>query len=246
MQIRQKTNNSKLIKSALFYILLGATVSSFAASNIPLNSKAGSKILVSSLNNNYANQFLAETKYFTYQVNTSFCAIATSTIVLNTLSINPPDDKNFGKYKLFTQYNIFTNELTTKTGISESSILGHGLTLAQTTDLLNSFSGVAATMYSTESYNEASSKKIIIKALKSDKQLVMVNILRSDMQETGGGHFSPVAAYDPKSDNFLFMDVATFKEYGPTWVPSHTLYDGMHTKDGNAYRGFIIVQKSSR
>ena len=241
----KKINNLGLIKSLLLSILLSIAASSFAASNTPLNSKAGSKMLTSSLTNNYASQFLAETKYFTYQVNTSFCAIATSTIVLNTLNITPPDDKNFGKYKLFTQYNIFTPELTTKTGISESSILGEGLTLAQATQLLNSFNGVLTKMYSSESYDEAHSKKIIIEALKSDKQLVMANILRSDMQESGGGHFSPVVAYDPASDSFLFMDVASFKEYGPTWVPFHALYKGMHTKDGNTYRGFIIVTKSN-
>lgn len=239
----QNFSYSNFLKGLFLAALVCVGANSYASGVTLLNSKGGSKMLVSSLSSGYAQQFLDEVKYFTYQENTSYCAVATSVIILNTLGITPPEDKNFGKYKLFTQNNIFTPDVVSKSGISESTIIGHGLSLSQETQLLNSIDGVSATMYSTESLSADKVKKIIVTALKTDNQLVIANILRSNMQESGGGHFSPLVAYDPKSSNVLFMDVASFKQYGPTWVPFNALYEGMHTKDGDSYRGFIIVSK---
>lgn len=230
----------------IFYILIFCFfTNTFAQNIVALNSDSGAKMLSSSLIGGNARQFLAEVKYFTYQENLSFCGPTTAVIILNTLGIMPPEDKNFGKYKLFTQDNIFTAQTVNKTGITESAIIGRGLTLDQEAQLLNSYPGVIATAYSTESLTYAQAKKIILKALKSNKQLVVANILRSSMRESGGGHFSPVAAYDAKTNNVLFMDVAAFKEYGPSWIAFQDLYNGMHTKDGDRYRGFILVSKSS-
>jgi hypothetical protein len=129
----------------------------------------------------------------------------------------------------------------TKTGIN-AAYVKHGLKLAEETKLLNSFSGIKATSYSTESLTVAQTRDIIVNALKSNTNLVIANIFRGKMDESGGGHFSPVAAYEKNSDNVLFMDVASFK-HGSTWVPMKTLYNAMHTKDGNTYRGFILVSK---
>lgn len=207
----------------------------------PLDSDAGSKMLTSSISSGYASQFLTEIRYFTPQQNLSFCSIATSSIILNTLGVTPPNDNNFGKYKIFTQNNLFTPELLTKTGIN-AAYVKHGLKLAEEAKLLNSFPGIAATAYSTESLTLTQTRTLIVNALKSNTQLVIANIFRGKMDESGGGHFSPVAAYEAKSDNVLFMDVAAFK-HGPTWVPMTTLYNAMHTKDGNTYRGFILVGK---
>lgn len=232
------------MRAALFIMLFSIYCNVFAQNITLLNSDAGGKMLVSSINSGYAKQFLSEVKYFTYQENTSYCGVATAAIILNTLSITPPEDKNFGKYKLFTQNNLFTADMIRKTGLTESSILGHGLTLAQETQLLNSFDGIKARAYPLESLTETQSKKIILHALKSNNQLVIANILRDSMQESGGGHLSPVVAYAPKSDDVLFLDVTSFKPYGPTWVPFHVLYNAMHTKDGNSYRGFILVSKT--
>ena len=237
---RDEYNNTKF-KKIWLVILIFISNMTFASNNIPLNSDLGAKMLVNSMENNYAAQFLAETKYFTYQENTSFCAIATAAIVLNTLGIISPDDKTFGKYKLFTQTNIFTDDLTKKTGISESMIINRGLSLSEENKLLNSFGDVNSVMYPIES--NLNYKEIIIEALKSNSHLVVANVSRNGIQQSGGGHLSPIVAYDPKTDSVLFMDVASYQPYGPTWISFDVLYQGMHTKDGNNYRGFLVVSK---
>jgi hypothetical protein len=58
-----------------------------------------------------------------------------------------------------------------------------------------------------------------------------------------GGHISPLAAYDAKSDRFLVLDVARYK-YPPVWVRTADLFGAMNTvdKDNNGKtRGFVLV-----
>ena len=44
----------------------------------------------------------------------------------------------------------------------------------------------------------------------------------------GGGHFSPLAAYNGKADDLLLMDVARYK-YPPFWVDTDLLWQAMAT-----------------
>jgi hypothetical protein len=230
------------MKKWLFLLVVCISPNVFALT--ALNSSRGADMLASSLQAHYADSFLSEVRYFTSQQNTTFCGIASAIIILNTLNITPPKDEAFGEYRLFTQDNLFTTDGIKKSKIKKDAVLTEGLTLSQETQLLNSFPNVKATMYSSRKLSLEKTKAILLKVLKSNKQLILANILRSHMDEKGGGHFSPVVAYDPKSDSVLFMDVAVYK-YGPTWVPIKTLYSGMYTKDGNSYRGFIVISNTS-
>jgi Phytochelatin synthase len=58
---------------------------------------------------------------------------------------------------------------------------------------------------------------------------------RRVLQQTGSGHFSPIAAYDQESDSVLIMDTARFK-YGAHWVHLPLLYDAMQSLDPNTGR----------
>lgn len=65
---------------------------------------------------------------------------------------------------------------------------------------------------------------------------------RSNLGQTGEGHFSPVAAYHSPSDACLVLDVARFK-YSPYWVPVGDLYDAMVPEDDatGRSRGWMIM-----
>jgi hypothetical protein len=56
------------------------------------------------------------------------------------------------------------------------------------------------------------------------------------------GHFSPIGAYDMKSDRVLIMDVDS-KWYPPYWAPASELFRGMVTRDHAAdhYRGYLHI-----
>lgn len=69
---------------------------------------------------------------------------------------------------------------------------------------------------------------------------VLINYHRRVLKQKGGGHISPIAAYDAKKDAFLVLDQATFK-YPFTWVPTQLLYDAANTRDGATSRGILLI-----
>lgn len=229
-------------KIFILIILLYAKIS-FANSIILLDSTPGKEMLINSLHSNTGDLFLNEIKYFAPQKNLTNCGPTSIAIALNTLKITPPDDVNYSPHHLFTQDNIFTQELINKTSISPNLVKHHGLTLMQVTSMLNTYNNIKAKAFSPPQISENQAHEIIIKAILTKNTIVIVNILRSRMDESGGGHFSPLAAYDKITDSVLFMDVSPYREYGPVWVPFHILYQAMNTKDGNNNRGFIIIRR---
>ena len=75
---------------------------------------------------------------------------------------------------------------------------------------------------------------------------VIVNYLRKSIGQERGGHISPLAAYDAKSDRFLILDVARYK-YPPVWVTASDLFAAMNTTDAsnnNKTRGYVLVTKA--
>jgi glutathione gamma-glutamylcysteinyltransferase len=78
------------------------------------------------------------------------------------------------------------------------------------------------------------------------RPILLANFARKLLNQTGDGHFSPLAAYAPESDMVLIMDVARFK-YPPHWVPSRTIYEAMQTSDkAGKPRGYLLVRASDK
>jgi len=73
-------------------------------------------------------------------------------------------------------------------------------------------------------------------------KILIASYDRKALGQTGSGHFSPIAAYDPVSDCVLILDVARFK-YGPHWVSLSTLYEAMlpHDPDTHQSRGYVFL-----
>ena len=73
---------------------------------------------------------------------------------------------------------------------------------------------------------------------------LLVNFSRTTLSDdnTGGGHFSPLAAYNRTADDLLLMDVARYK-YPPFWVDAELLRQAMATTDTTSgrHRGFNVV-----
>lgn len=73
---------------------------------------------------------------------------------------------------------------------------------------------------------------------------VIVNFARRKLGQSGGGHFSPLVAYDPKSGSFLLADVAVAK-WPPLWVKGKVLFSAMKragSRDDTPSRGFILIR----
>jgi hypothetical protein len=86
----------------------------------------------------------------------------------------------------------------------------------------------------------------LIAALGQPDSRVIVNFNRASLGQEGGGHFSPLVAYDAASDSFLILDVARYK-YPPAWVAFQDLDTSMRTLDPDSglSRGVLIVTRSA-
>lgn len=75
---------------------------------------------------------------------------------------------------------------------------------------------------------------------------LVASFSREVLGQTGDGHFSPIAGYDPQSDHILVLDVARFK-YPPWYVPLELLFKAMRTTDPatGLSRGYAWVAASS-
>ena len=75
---------------------------------------------------------------------------------------------------------------------------------------------------------------------------LVTSFARHALQQTGDGHFSPIAAYHAPTDSCLVLDVARFK-YAPYWVSVKELYDAMKPADNSTgrSRGWILMYPPS-
>ena len=94
---------------------------------------------------------------------------------------------------------------------------------------------VVADMLPTEAV-----KADLIGNLRRAGDYVVVNYLRRVVGQSGGGHISPLAAYDAESDSFLVLDVNPAVT-GWTWLPASDLIRGMRTYDTVENRGYVLI-----
>ena len=78
-------------------------------------------------------------------------------------------------------------------------------------------------------------------ALQRAGTYVIVNYRREAVGQRGGGHISPLGAYDAESDSFLVLDVNPGIA-GWVWMPTRLLVNGMRTFDTVENRGYIVVE----
>jgi Phytochelatin synthase len=76
---------------------------------------------------------------------------------------------------------------------------------------------------------------------RSDR-FALLNFRRMEIGEVGGGHWSPLTAFDAASDSALVLDVARYK-YPTVWVPIAKLYAGSQAVDkvSGLSRGLVIA-----
>lgn len=76
--------------------------------------------------------------------------------------------------------------------------------------------------------------------LSHEGDFVLVNYDRRVLKQSGAGHISAVGAYDEARDAFLVLDQAAYR-YPFTWVPAALLYDAVHTRAGEHFRGLLFI-----
>ena len=207
---------------------------------IALNSAGGMELLnlsTPSLQKDYWRL----SQYFVTEKGLSYCAPASIVMVLNAMGIKPKIAPEHYPYPLFTQDNLLYNDTILKNHIYPALIKHQGLTLAQAGFVIKQYVNDTNVMYGSDIESLDDFKNFMINAINNG--YVIVNFYRKDLNEIGGGHFSPIAAYSYKSDRFLILDVARYK-YPAAWVKSEALFKAIQEIDSISQksRGFIFVK----
>lgn len=180
-------------------------------------------------------------RYFISEKFLTYCGVASSVTVLNSLGVAAPPDPQIYPYLMFTQDNIFTDAVLHRRRPLE--IEKGGNTLEQLESVLGAFD-VRVEAYFGSDLDVAETRRTIIAALGASDQRVIVDFDRKVLRQRGSGHFSPLAAYHEGEDRFLLLDVARYK-LPPCWVRAEVLHEAITgiDKTSGKSRGFLIVTR---
>jgi hypothetical protein len=183
--------------------------------------------------------------YFETQKNQAYCAVASTVMALNALDTPRPENRVYPDYPFFTQDEFFNNVdpgIATPGEVSKS-----GQTLDQLANALESFP-VKVDKYQAADplWSESKFRDLIRQATEGDRSVMLLDFARRGIGQEGGGHWSPIAAYDSASDSALLLDVARYR-YHPAWVGTPQLFRAASTVDtsSNLPRGALVLSKNS-
>ena len=206
---------------------------------IPFSSSDGERLLIESTARQ--DYFLLSNQFVT-QINQAYCGVASSVMVLNALGLPAPESSQYKPFHVFTQENFFDREETKKV-VSPELVSRRGMTLAQLGGLLTSH-GAKVQVYYGSDVDLARFRSLLVQNLSKRDNFAIVNYLRKTIGQERGGHISPIAAYNQRTDRFLILDVSRYK-YPPVWVKSVDLWQAIKTVDSDSgkTRGFVLVTK---
>ena len=211
--------------------------------------------------------FFPLSNHFISQDNSIFCGPVSSAIVLNALRLGkreglprdrssiaehemawlwPGADPFYGKY---TPNNVLTERTKTRLEVLGRPIhIGgvpkrdYGLQLRQLAQVLRSHGLEVATRVVDPGADAAAIRREIAANLAAREDFVLVNYARKALGQPGGGHISPLGAYDARSDSFLIMDVNPNRAPW-VWVAADDLIAAMRTFDTVENRGYLLVSE---
>ena len=232
-----------------------------ASGLVPFSSDAGLARLARST----AKADFAElANQFEPQSNAAFCGPTTAAIVLNAVRgrssalprdgsrLRPEDFRHLpGNFDptlpRFTQDNVITAGRKTR-----AQVLGEPMTVAgrqvrdfgyqlRQFDEMLAANGLATRLTVVdEGMSLDAIRAALVDNLSRPGDYVIVNYRRDLVGQKGGGHISPLGAYDAETDSFLVMDVNPASA-GWVWMPATTLVKGMRSFDTTENRGYVTV-----
>jgi hypothetical protein len=208
--------------------------------------------------------FAALANQFEAQYNGAFCGPTSAAIVLNTVKSRSADltrdhtrlrkeDVQFmpaGADPIvprFTQDSVIDRGPKTRAQVlGEPITIGNkqvpdfGYQLRQFDAMLRANGLVTTVVVVDDARSELAIRADLQGNLARGGDYVIVNYRREAVGQQGGGHISPLGAYDAASDSFLVLDVNPAAA-GWVWMPAATLVRGMRTFDTVENRGYVLV-----
>eukprot|EP00980_Cylindrotheca_fusiformis_P010145 scaffold2253_cov119-Cylindrotheca_fusiformis.AAC.20 len=204
------------------------------------SSPEGKQIFASALANNGLKSFYSLIQQFSTQTEPAYCGLTTLALVLNALSVDPLVNWK-GPWRWFSEEML-------NCCVALEDVKKSGITL-QDFSCLARCQGLTVDVRYADDQGLAQFRQAVADACLEtppttvlDEKVLVVSYSRKVLSQTGSGHFSPIAAYDPVSDQVLILDTARFK-YGAHWTKLELLYDAMKPVDvaTGKSRGYTLL-----
>ncbi|KAG0454143.1 hypothetical protein HPP92_025447 [Vanilla planifolia] len=173
--------------------------------------------------------------YFQTQSEPAYCGLASLSVVLNALAIDP-GRKWKGPWRWFDESMLDCCEPLDK-------VKAEGIAFRKVACLARC-SGAKVKAFHTNKSSLNDFRDHIIQCTSSEDCHLIASYHRKPFKQTGTGHFSPIGGYHAGRDMALILDVARFK-YPPHWVALELLWEAMDTIDetNGHHRGFMLITK---
>ncbi|KAI4301069.1 hypothetical protein L6164_034386 [Bauhinia variegata] len=201
-------------------------------------STEGKQLFLESIQNGTMEGFYRLISYFQTQSEPAYCGLASLSMVLNALAIDP-GRKWKGPWRWFDESMLDCCEPLEK-------VKARGISFGKLVCLAHC-AGAKVEAFHADRSNIGEFRKYVMKCSTSDDCHVISSYHRAALKQTGTGHFSPIGGYHAEKDMALILDVARFK-YPPHWVSLKVLWEGMSYIDETTGRprGFMLISRPHR
>ncbi|XP_042048484.1 glutathione gamma-glutamylcysteinyltransferase 1-like isoform X1 [Salvia splendens] len=205
---------------------------------IDFASSEGKKLFTEAIHSGTMEGFFKLISYFQTQSEPAYCGLASLSMVLNALAIDPRR-KWKGPWRWFDENMLDCCEPLEK-------VKNTGITFGKVVCLAHC-AGAKVEAFRTTQSTIDDFRKYVMACASSEDCHVISSYHRGVFKQTGTGHFSPIGGYHAERDMALILDVARFK-YPPHWVPLRLLWEAMDTVDesNGLHRGFLLVTRHQR
>lgn len=203
---------------------------------ISFSSKQGQEIFKEALASGHLQCYFKLAAQFRTQDEPAYCGLSTLVMVLNSLEIDPG--------KLWKGCWRWYHEEMLDCCEPLVEVKERGINFDQFICLANCNYLKADAVRATDDLSEDEFRSLVKENTKQDQTFIVASYSRPALSQTGEGHFSPIAGYNPSKDLVLILDVARFK-YPPHWVSLPLLVKAMKELDVSTGkpRGFMVLGK---
>ncbi|XP_062190304.1 glutathione gamma-glutamylcysteinyltransferase 1-like [Phragmites australis] len=198
-------------------------------------SQEGKRLFAEALAAGTMEGFFPLVSYFQTQSEPAFCGLASLSVVLNALAIDP-GRRWKGPWRWFDESMLDCCEPLDK-------VKAQGITFGKVACLAHC-SGANVQSFRANRATIHDLRRHLIRCASSQDCHLIASYHREPFKQTGTGHFSPIGGYHAGQDMALILDVARFK-YPPHWVPLSLLWEAMNTTDESTglHRGFMLISR---
>lgn len=205
---------------------------------IDFASPEGKRLFSEAFQSGTMEGFFKLISYFQTQSEPAYCGLASLSMVLNALAIDP-GRKWKGPWRWFDESMLDCCEPLEK-------VKAEGISFGKVVCLAHC-AGAKVDAFRTNHSTIDDFRKFIVDCTSRDDCHLISSYDRRKFEQTGSGHFSPIGGYHAGKDMALILDVARFK-YPPHWVPVTLLWEAMNTidKESGLHRGFMLISRLHR